>query len=759
MRHRSSLRTFGLVTAALLALVPAAAPAASLTPPNLTQATSISAPDLMLVWPSASGGPLKGVQWSVLQAQMQTALGSTYLQVSNNLSDVASAATARSNLGLGTAAQANTGTAGHVVPFADGAVTVSGSWSFTAPVTTAASTTSAAGFTITPGVAPTSPANGNCWTTSVVFACRIGGVTQNMLFSGNNLSDLGNATTARSNLGLGTAAVANTGTAGGTIPLLNGTNTWSAVNSFGASDLVLSGITGTTQCLTVNSSGVVSGTGTACGSGSGSVGTTGTPASGNLTQFSGTSTITNGNLSEDCTTTNTLAVTCTKTNGTAFGTFATANAATPPSIGSTTPAAGAFTTLSASSTVSGTGFQTYLTTPPPIGSVTPSTGAFTTLAASSTVSGLGFSTYLASPPAIGGTTAAAGSFTTLAASSTVSGVGFTNYLASPPAIGGTAAAAGSFTTLSTTSGVTSNRASIGSTSTDGAVLQNTTAAAASAQQWSPRLHWSGRGWQTGTGGSQAVDVIAELVPVQGSTNPSGNLVFSGSINGGAYGALLTLPTGGGLNVASGTYQVGGVQIACASLSNATAACSTLIGTSGATLPLLSTANTWSTTQTFPAASLTLSELATQSTNTIVGNMSGSTASPTAMATSLFCGTDGNHFACGNDSRFGGPTQNSQSTGYTLVLTDAGGQVYHPTSDTTARTWAIPANSSVAFPVGTKVELVNDCSAGVITLNITTDVLVWFPTGSTGSRSIAACGMATLTKVGTTRWAITGTGVS
>ena len=90
----------------------------------------------------------------------------------------------------------------------------------------------------------------------------------------------------------------------------------------------------------------------------------------------------------------------------------------------------------------------------PVGTTTAAAGAFTTLSASSTVSGTGFSTYLASPPAIGGTAAAAGAFTTLSASSTVSGTGFSTYLASPPAIGGTAAAAGSFTTLSASSTVT-----------------------------------------------------------------------------------------------------------------------------------------------------------------------------------------------------------------------------------------------------------------------------------------------------------------
>jgi len=68
--------------------------------------------------------------------------------------------------------------------------------------------------------------------------------------------------------------------------------------------------------------------------------------------FSGTSSGTNTGdqtitLTGDCTGSGTgsFATTCTKTSGTAFGTFATANAATPPAIGGTTPAAGAFTTL------------------------------------------------------------------------------------------------------------------------------------------------------------------------------------------------------------------------------------------------------------------------------------------------------------------------------------------------------------------------------------------------------------------------------
>ena len=129
-------------------------------------------------------------------------------------------------------------------------------------------------------------------------------------------------------------------------------------------------------------------------------------------------------------------------------------------IGNTSPAAGAFTTLSASSTVSGAGFSTYLASPPAIGGTAPAAGAFTTLSASSTVSGSGFSTYLASPPAIGSGTPAAGAFTTLSASSTVSGSGFSTYLASPPAIGSGTPAAGAFTTLSSSSTTTLNGTTI-----------------------------------------------------------------------------------------------------------------------------------------------------------------------------------------------------------------------------------------------------------------------------------------------------------
>lgn len=72
-------------------------------------------------------------------------------------------------------------------------------------------------------------------------------------------------------------------------------NTWSAIQTL--SGLTLSGITGSTQCLQVNTSGVVSGTGSVCGSGGGSTAWSAlTNPSGNLalTMASNTTTFTFG---------------------------------------------------------------------------------------------------------------------------------------------------------------------------------------------------------------------------------------------------------------------------------------------------------------------------------------------------------------------------------------------------------------------------------------------------------------------------------
>lgn len=104
-------------------------------------------------------------------------------------------------------------------------------------------------------------------------------------------------------------------------------------------------------------------------------------------------------------------------------------------------------------------------------------------------------------------------------------------------------------------------------------------------------------------------------------------------------------------------------------------------------------------------------------------------------------------------------QNSQSTAYTLVLADAGKHILHPSADTTARTFTIPANGSVAFPVGTAITFINQDSAGELTIAITTDTMRLAGDGATGSRTLDANGVATCIKLTSTEWIISGVGLT
>lgn len=86
---------------------------------------------------------------------------------------------------------------------------------------------------------------------------------------------------------------------------------------------------------------------------------------------------------------------------------------------------------------------------------------------------------------------------------------------------------------------------VGGTSADGVVIQNTTAAANGAQQWSPRLRFTGNGWRSNAGGnSRVVDWIIENQPVQGTAAPTSLLNFAAQINGGGYTSKFQIDSAG-----------------------------------------------------------------------------------------------------------------------------------------------------------------------------------------------------------------------
>lgn len=98
-----------------------------------------------------------------------------------------------------------------------------------------------------------------------------------------------------------------------------------------------------------------------------------------------------------------------------------------------------------------------------------------------------------------------------------------------------------------------------------------------------------------------------------------------------------------------------------------------------------------------------------------------------------------------------------ATNYTAVLSDGGRMLCNAASS--AITFTIPANASVAYPIGTTLFYLNPCTLGVVTISINSDTLYLSPTGATGSRTLAACGAATAFKYGTTSWMIFGNGIT
>ena len=246
-------------------------------------------------------------------------------------------------------------------------------------------------------------------------------------------------------------------------------------------------------------------------------------------------------------------------------------------------------------------------------------------------------------------------------------------------------------------------------------------------------------------------VSTPITPAQGGTGLTSITANSVMIGNATGSVLLVAPgTAGNVLVSTGT--------AWQSTAPATGGSVTSVSITSAN----GFAGTVATANTTPAITLT-----TSITGVLKGDgtaISAATAGTDYVAPSGALGTpsSGTLSSCTVDGTdavgFRNIPQNSQSAAYTLVLADAGKHIFHPVGDNNARTFTIPANSSVAYPIGTAITFINMAVANV-TIAITTDTLTLSPAGTTGSRTLATNGSATCIKITSTSWLISGSGLT
>ena len=111
----------------------------------------------------------------------------------------------------------------------------------------------------------------------------------------------------------------------------------------------------------------------------------------------------------------------------------------------------------------------------------------------------------------------------------------------------------------------------------------------------------------------------------------------------------------------------------------------------------------------------------------------------------------------DDVGFRNIPQNAQTGSYTMVLADSGKHIFHAVG-AGAATYTIPANGSVAYPIGTALTFVN-LSSTSISIAITTDTMYLSNAGTTGTRTLGQYGSATAIKVTSTVWLISGSGLT
>jgi hypothetical protein len=164
------------------------------------------------------------------------------------------------------------------------------------------------------------------------------------------------------------------------------------------------------------------------------------------------------------------------------------------------------------------------------------------------------------------------------------------------------------------------------------------------------------------------------------------------------------------------------------------------------------------TWTIDSGSVSLAKQANLAANSIIGNNTGSSATPLALTGAQVAAMTQGDGLDADATGFRGIPQNSQSGNYTCVAADAGKHIVHASGAGAGDTFTIPANSSVAYEIGTAISFVN-MDSNAVTIAITTDTMNLAGAGTTGSRTLAQYGIATALKVASTTWLISGTNLT
>jgi hypothetical protein len=212
------------------------------------------------------------------------------------------------------------------------------------------------------------------------------------------------------------------------------------------------------------------------------------------------------------------------------------------------------------------------------------------------------------------------------------------------------------------------------------------------------------------------------------------------------------------NLLAGNATATNLNSTTAILTNLTSTNATSTNLNATTAVLTNLTSTNATSTNLNATTAVLTNLT--STNATATNLNATTAvltnltSTNATSTNLTATTVLDAGTIGAAAPgFRGLPQNAQTGAYTLVLSDIGKQVSNTTGG-----WVIPANASVAFPIGAAVALFNN-SGSSQTVSITSDTLRLAGTATTGTRTVAQYGLVTCVKVASTTWVISGSGLT